>query len=118
MGLYFGRSKSSKSSYDNSSNTISSNFNPDPFKYKIIKYSNINEYLIVMIRYDDCVNYEGIKILVYKDVDLIKLINQKHIDPHFSDSKKFHSPIARFVPTEEGYQMAIKFCNSVTQIEV
>jgi len=40
----------------------------------------------------------------------IPLEKQGAIDPHFSDNHKYISPIARFVPTEEGLAMAKKLC--------
>ena len=72
--------------------------NPNPKNYKIVKSEQIGEYLVLKIKYLDCVNYEGVKILVFKTT-LKKLLNQKYIDPHFCDNKKFISPIARFEPT-------------------
>ena len=44
---------------------------------------------------------------------LLKLKGQKSIDPHFSENKKFFSPIARFEPTLEGEEMAIRMCESM-----
>ena len=82
--------------------------NPDPTNYKIKKCRRLGKYLIVKIQYLDCINYEGIKILVYKTT-LEKLKAQKYIDPHFCDNKKFISPIARFVPTEEGWDDAVQY---------
>ena len=40
------------------------------------------------------------------------LINQKTIDPHFSDNYKYHSPVARFEPTEEGWEMGVQCLRS------
>lgn len=80
--------------------------NPDPDNYQIVKAEEHGKWLIVQIRYPDCTNFEGNKILVFKDTTLIQLVNQKVIDPHFFNDKKFKSPVARFVPTEEGWDMA------------
>jgi hypothetical protein len=88
--------------------------NPDPNNYKLIEVKEINNFLVVKIKYIDCTNYEGTKILVYKDVKLIQLINQKLIDPHFCDDKKWISPVARFVPTKEGWDMAIALANNLS----
>lgn len=89
--------------------------NPDPSNYQLVRAEEgLGKYLIVMIKYPDCKNYEGNKILVFKDVTLIELVNQKLIDPHFfpGDDKR-KSPIARFVPTEEGWQMALVFVKAL-----
>ena len=37
--------------------------NPDPCNYKIIRYGEVDKYLIVIIQYPDCTNYEGKKIV-------------------------------------------------------
>lgn len=92
------------------------NVNPNPFKYKFKrtrrfgKATGLGHYLLIEVNYPNCTNYEGNKILIYEDVKLIDLTRQGSIDPHFSNSKKFHSPIARFVPTKKGWEMACRFC--------
>lgn len=80
--------------------------NPNPYNYTIIDSKQINNFLIILIKYLDCINYEGKKILIYKNCSVEDLKKQKYIDPHFSDNKKYHSPIARFEPTEDGFKMA------------
>lgn len=87
--------------------------NPDPTNYQIIKAEEVNGYLIVKIKYPNCTNYEGEKILVYKNMTLIKLVNQKVIDPHFFNDKTFASPVARFVPTQEGWEMSVIFTRAM-----
>ena len=82
--------------------------NPDPNNYKVIRAYEYNNKLIIEIKYLDCTNYEGRKILFYEDCTLVKLLAQKSIDPHFSENKKFFSPTARFEPTERGWCMAHK----------
>lgn len=82
--------------------------NPDPMNWILNKSEEIGNYLIVDITYPDCVNYEGRKIMLYEGVTVKKLKAQKSLDPHFSSNKKFYSPIARFEPTEYGWEMAEK----------
>lgn len=89
------------------------NPNPDPKKYTISKKQYIGEYLILLIVYPNCTNYEGKKILVFKDVGTADLKKQGSIDPHFCNNPKYASPIARFVPTDEGWEMAVKFCEAM-----
>lgn len=86
--------------------------NPDPANYEILGSEQYGNYLLVQIKYPNCTTFEGIKILVYKDITIHKLRRQKIIDPHFSNNKQFYSPIARFVPTEEGIELARKFCQT------
>jgi hypothetical protein len=85
--------------------------NPDPYNYRILEHKQIGSFLLVKIRYPDCTNYEGTKILVYKDTTLNKLKSQHSIDPHFSENKTKISPFARFEPTSSGWDAAIRFCN-------
>jgi hypothetical protein len=79
--------------------------NPDPSNFVIIKSERINDYLLILINYPDCTNYEGNKILVYDK--LFAFSNITKIDPHFFDQND--SPIARFEPTDRGWKMAISF---------
>jgi len=81
--------------------------NPDPKNYEVIEAKQEGIYLLVKIRYPDCTNYEGMKILLYEDTTLPKLLRQKYIDPHFSQNDKFKSPIARFEPTDKGWDLGI-----------
>ena len=85
---------------------INNNPNPRPDNYKILVYREIGRYLILEIKYLDCTNYEGKKILLYKDCTMKELEAQKLIDPHFSENKNFISPIARFEPTGLGWKLA------------
>lgn len=106
-----------------SSNNTSTynNGQPNPWKYNIVYSEQIGHFLILFVHYPDCTNYEGKKILVYKDVTLEQLHkNQDSLDPHFFQKLKnpgypdgkYHSPVARFVPTIEGKNMAYDFCNN------
>jgi hypothetical protein len=80
--------------------------NPDPYNWIINKSYKEGRFLLIDITYPDCTNYEGRKIMLYEDATLVGLKRQKILDPHFSSNKKFHSPVARFEPTEYGWQMA------------
>lgn len=82
------------------------NLNPDPINFVIEDHRQIRGYLILMVKYPNCTNYEGRKILMYEGVTITDIKNQGSIDPHFSDNKKYHSPIARFEPTLKGVRMA------------
>lgn len=106
----------SSSSFDNVSSNktifendayISNNINPDPKNYKIIKHLKRENFLAVLINYPDCINYEGNKILIFENCTLNDLKEQNLIDPHFSNNKKFHSPIMRLEPTDKGWSRAL-----------
>jgi len=83
--------------------------NPDPSKFKIIDTLTVGTMMVVEVQYSGCTNYEGRKILVYDGMTKIELHEQKYIDPHFSDNKKYKSPVARFEPTQKGWKMAESF---------
>lgn len=87
--------------------------NPNPSNWKLLDSVKIGKALIVKIQYPDATNYEGIKILVFYDVRIETLLNQKQIDPHFSESPVWKSPIARFVPTPTGWKMARLFAEAL-----
>ena len=86
---------------------------PNPDNYKILRYSEIRGCLIIELQFLDCVNYEGRKILVFENCTINDLIKQKNIDPHFSDSKEFKSPVSRFEPSERGWAWAWKFVGNI-----
>jgi hypothetical protein len=103
MGLsFFGSSCSGCSS----SEAIVKDKNPKPENFKILEAGFNKNFTIVKVKYPDCDNFEGIKILVYKGRVLKKLMKQELLDPHFCDNEHL-SPIARFEPTEEGLQLAL-----------
>jgi hypothetical protein len=78
-------------------------------KYTVEKYLEHGGHLAIQLKYDECKNYEGRKILVFQDTTILDLWHQKEIDPHFTDDKAFKHPVARFIPTDEGWGMATKF---------
>ena len=82
--------------------------NPDPNNVKILESYQNNNYLLLKVKYPDCTNFEGMKILLFKNCTLEMLLKQNSIDPHFSNNKKYLSPVARFEPTKEGFKMAWK----------
>lgn len=106
MGINIGRGSVGR--YYISENAPLPQGNPDPKNWKLIRSFQFYEYLLAEIEYPDCKNYEGRKILLYKGITQGKLLAQKLIDPHFTDDGKYHSPIARFVPTKKGWEIAVK----------
>lgn len=86
--------------------------NPNPKIFIIKQYKQINNLLITIIKYPNCVNYNGDKLLIFKNISIVDLFNKKKIDPHFLEKNKSYSPIARFIPTIEGWNMAENFCKN------
>jgi hypothetical protein len=119
MGLGFGMSRDRYES--SSSPTIIERIveklvpmpNPNPKNWEVVRYREMKGYLILEMRYPDCTNFEGKKIMVYENLRMAELKAQKLIDPHFSTNKKFKSPIARFEPTARGWNMAELFVETL-----
>lgn len=95
--------KLSSSIYDK---TLPAMPNPDPKNFQVKRYAMVGDGLVVEVHYPNCTNYEGRKVLVYAGVTLGELLSQGSIDPHFCESTEYHSPIARFEPTENGWSLA------------
>jgi len=90
--------------------------NPNPERFKILQNENIGKYTILLIYYPDCTNYEGKKILVFENLNNEDLSLRKVIDPHFC-TDGCSGLIARFIPTDNGFNMARKLCNLLTSIK-
>lgn len=85
------------------------NQNPNPYIFEINSIVKIGNHCILKIKYPNCTNYEGMKILVYKDTKPKQVYEMNKIDPHFCENCK-PSPFARFEPTEEGMNAAMELC--------
>lgn len=91
-------------------NTKVINNNPDPKNFTIQKFQEWKGHSIIWINYPECTNYEGNKILVFDYTLNRDIVKWELIDPHFSNSIKFKSPIARFEPTQRGWKLACNMC--------
>ena len=90
--------------------------NPDPKNFKILRSVKAGRYVTVMVNYPDCTNYEGNKVLVFSDLTQDQIGLLKSIDPHFCEGDH-PSPIARFEPTADGWDMSITFINTLNNKE-
>lgn len=82
--------------------------NPNKFRWVLTSFDFApNGWCVAVIRYHDCTNYEGRKVLVYDSTARFhELMKTGAVDPHFDD--KSYSPVARFEPTERGIQLALQ----------
>lgn len=80
--------------------------NPNPTRFIIKSIEEKGPFLIVVVEYLDCTNFEGRKILVFEGVTRHELLSCQVLDPHFTNTTGVISPIARFVPTEHGKILA------------
>jgi hypothetical protein len=80
--------------------------NPDPKRWELRQVFVYPHAYVLVVRYLDCTNFEGLKVMVYQgsvapDIQCVAL------DPHFTEEAT--SLIARFQPTEAGIQLACWF---------
>jgi len=74
--------------------------NPNPKNFKILQITQVGKNVLLVVQYPDCTNYEGKKIMVYRNVKASEIRAMKSLDPHFCDNHI--SPFARFEPTDKG----------------
>lgn len=85
---------------------------PRPADFTLGRVTTIRDYVVAMVKYPHCTNFEGNKIIVWKGVALKDVREMSVIDPHFIEGKNI---VARFIPTDEGWQMAVSMCWSMTR---
>lgn len=95
----------------------------DASQFEIESYEEMTPYLILKVTYPSCKNcsFEGTKLMVFKDVSLLRVMQWKKIDPHFRDKEpedKFAapSPVARFPATAEGLTAARAFVVAMNRL--
>lgn len=85
--------------------------NPKPDNFKLGYVKQKGNYLIALVEYPDCTNFEGVKLMVFCGLTHEELLAVKTLDPHFSDKVSKFSPIARFRPTVAGWDAAELFAD-------
>ena len=76
-------------------------------RHRILKQYLQNGVTAFWIKYPEATNFEGVKILVIKGEYQTEALS----DPHFCENSPNYL-IARFRPTEEGWALAKRFCES------
>ena len=82
--------------------------NPSPDRWTLLDRAVFDNGYVLRVRYHDCINYEGVKVMVYRGV--FKGV-PNHLDPHFQPNND--SPIARFRPDADGWSMACTLANTL-----
>lgn len=95
--------KLSSSSYDKPSDV-----NPNPKNFTVVETFDGAVGVAAIIKYHDCTNYEGIKIIAWLGKASVDIENATLIDPHFSEKDPM-CPDARFKPTEQGWEAAKRY---------
>jgi hypothetical protein len=110
MGAFGLGCKSSLSKYEPT--YVRNAENPDPRNFTILEALEIGKLMVIKVKYPDAKNFEGEKIMVYENVKAVDFMNTRELDPHFFDAPGIKSPIARFKPTKEGWEMAKTFARA------
>lgn len=74
---------------------------PNPKNFNIEKVKQIGNNFVSLIHYPNSTNFEGKKILL----TTFNPSHRKELDPHF---RPYSGIIARFEPTETGWQLACR----------
>jgi len=91
------------------------NSNPDPAKFSIVKERTIGRFLLLKVRYPNCSNFEGLKILVFENItsaNALMALTKGRLDPHFTPHGV--QVFARFPPTTEGWKVAKTLARTLT----
>lgn len=86
--------------------------NPNPENFTIERIEHLGSFACAMVHYPDATNFEGRKIIVFKNATEQDIANAKVLDPHFSEDGNI---LARFRPDEEGWQDALAFTDFKAQ---
>ncbi|USN13938.1 hypothetical protein PAPPERLAPAPP_02650 [Brevundimonas phage vB_BpoS-Papperlapapp] len=84
--------------------------NPVATNFRLIQQLRVGAFVLVEVQYPDASNYEGRKIMLFQ-ADCFEAVvarNRGVVDPHFSESVDFLSPIARFRPNAAGWAMGLR----------
>ncbi len=87
--------------------------NPDPSKFYIEETIAVGNCIVAIVVYPNCTNFEGKKILVFRDMSLKWLKSLTTLDPHFSTEAT--SPFARFEPTDDGWKAAVQIAGMLNE---
>ena len=86
---------------------------PDMSDYEILKHQDVRGYCLLKIRYKNCTNHGGEKLLLYPWNYTTLIDFGCTFDPHFNDELYAYSermsPCARFEPTSYMWDRAIDF---------
>lgn len=83
---------------------------PNPALFTIRHIEQHGDFVVALVHYPNCTNYEGEKIIVWKGQTVAKIKDKLMIDPHFLNDDQ--TLVARFIPTTQGWAMAQKFVRS------
>ncbi len=102
MGMGFCRTCSTNSERRSDGVPVAVPPNPSPSRWTYLDHVQYTEAYALKVRYHDCTNYEGVKVMVYRGQWRDKM--RTYLDPHFAETDD--APIARFRPDATGWKLA------------
>jgi hypothetical protein len=85
------------------------NISIDATNFKVWWKHYEGNFMVALVEYPECSNYDGLKLLVFEGLKEIP----KELDPHFLDNNKFL--IARFRPEEKQVTQALELIKSLNK---
>jgi len=90
--------------------------NPDPARWELLDKYVLPKAYVLVVRYLDARNFEGVKVLVYRgEYPGDEVIQASPLDPRFSGSG---GPVARFRPTGAGALCAARLARRLDAARV
>lgn len=89
--------------------------NPDPGRYVLEHVVPVGRHVVAQIRYPDATNYEGVKVLVYRNTTASQVRRASRLDPHFCDDGHL-APFARFEPADAGRRAAVALARQLDDV--
>lgn len=108
MGMGFMRTCSTNTERRSDGTPVAVPPNPSPLRWTYLDHAQYAEAYALKVRYYDCTNYEGVKVMVYRG----RYRDRTMLDPHFAETDD--APIARFRPDAAGWQMACDLARSLS----
>lgn len=83
---------------------------------RIERMTNYPSGCAVFVKYPDCKNYEGNKILVFR-CSGEEILSKDFLEPHFVQGPHELPLLARFQPTDGGWKLANQLLESLPPLE-
>lgn len=80
---------------------------PQAHRFELIKVEQVGLNVVALVRYPDASEFDGAKVLLYRNEAVARIEAAPMLDPHFLMASAHPKPFARFEPTEEGLRAAL-----------
>lgn len=82
--------------------------NPVPENFTVERTQRAGSYVCALVHYPDATNFEGRKVIVFRDTTEEDVTGADLLDPHFAEDGNI---IARFRPDDEGWNDALAYAD-------